>query len=175
MRLQGLVVILIVALTIPAWAQEGKRDWMSLKKMERILKKEADKVEGEDGIWEVFYQGRVLLIITDVSNNRMRIFSPIRESGSLDREELYVLLEANFHVALDAKYSLWEGFVISAFTHPLRELTKAQLIDAMQQVATLAENYGTTYSSTDMIFAPGMPEEEEKRINESPRGKSKKS
>jgi len=174
-RLQGLVFILIIGLTVPGWAQKGKRDWMSLQKMERIFKKEADSVDGEEGIWEISYQGRMLLVITDAANNRMRIFSPIRESSSLDREELHILLEANFHTALDAKYSLWEGFVISVFTHPLRELTEVQLIDAMQQVATLANNYGTTYSSTDMIFAPNVPEEEEKRINKSPRGKTKKS
>jgi len=175
MRLQGLILLLILGLTVPSLAQKGKRDWMSLKRMERIFKKKADKVEGRDGIWEVFYGGRVLLVITDPTNNRMRIFSPIRESESLDKEELLTLLEANFHSALDAKYSLWEGFVISVFTHPLQELTEDQLVDAMQQVAALADNYGTTYSSTDMIFAPNVPEEEEKRINQSPSGKTNKS
>ena len=71
------------------------------------------------------------------------------------------MLRANFHSALDAKYSVYEGFVVSVFTHPLRELTESQLLDAMRQVAKLAETYGTTYSSTGLIFGGEEEEEQE--------------
>lgn len=149
---------------------------MTVKRMERIFKRHADKVQGQPGAWEVYSGGRVLLVFTDEASNRMRIFSPIRESESLHREELETLLEANFYSALDAKYSLWEGFVISVFTHPLKELTEAQLVDAMHQVSKLAKTYGSTYSSTDLIFMPGLDtQDSEKKLNQSPGGKTKRS
>jgi len=62
------------------------------------------------------------------------------------------LLEANFDRALDAKYCLYEGFVCSVFTHPLKELQDHQFVDALQQVVNLANNYGTTFTSTDFVF-----------------------
>jgi dTDP-4-dehydrorhamnose reductase len=40
-------------------------------------------------------------------------------------------------------------------------------VDAIRQVATLAETYGSTYSSTDLIFGG---EEEEPKINVKPGG-----
>ena len=89
------------------------------------------------------------------------------------------MLEANFHSALDAKYSMFEGFVISVYTHPLRELTRDQFVDAMGQVVNLAQNFGTTYSSTSLIFGGENSEEKteekkkEERTNKKPgQGKS---
>jgi hypothetical protein len=63
-----------------------------------------------------------------------------------------ILLEANFDRALDPKYSIYKGFLWSTYTHPLAELTVEQVRDALKQVVVLADNYGTTYTSTDMIF-----------------------
>jgi hypothetical protein len=82
------------------------------------------------------------------------------------------MLAANYHSALDAKYSLYEGFVVTVYTHPLKELTEDQLIDALKQVSTLAHTFGTTFSSTDLIF--GEEQEEDKKVNESPSGKKLK-
>ena len=139
--------------------------------MQEIIKAEAEEIEGELGAWQMLYGGRPLMILTDEKNNRMRIFSPIIEETDLKDGQMKKLLEANFHSALDAKYSLYNGYVISVFTHPLGELQKDQFIDAMRQVVTLSENFGTTYSSTGLIFGSGEEEEkkEEKRINKKPK------
>ena len=150
---------------------------MNNKKMDDIFKKEAQQVEGLPGAWQLLYGDRILLVLTDETHNRMRIFSPIVEQKELEKEHLVQMLEANFHTALDAKYSLYEGFVVSVFTHPLKELTEAQLLDAMKQVNNLALTFGTTYSSTDIIFGEGEKEkkEDDKKVNQSPSKKSKKS
>lgn len=155
-----LLVGLFVGVNV--YAQEG----MDNKQMDKIFKESSKKVEGDLGVWQIDFMEHILLVITDEKANRMRIFTPIIEEKDLDATELRKLLIANFHSALDAKYSLYNGYVISTFTHPLQELTKHQLIDAMKQVATLAKNYGTTYSSTDLIF--GGEAEPEKKVNESP-------
>lgn len=144
---------------------------MSIKKMEKILKKEATIVEGQDGIWTVEIAQRPVMIVTDENANRMRIFSPIVERAELNEKALERMLEANFDSALDAKYSIWEGVVISVFTHPLKELSDGQFTDALKQVVRLTETFGTTFSSTDVIFGGDREEEEEKerkRLNVKP-------
>ena len=153
---------------------------MTNTRMGKLLEKEAQATEGVPGNWQVLYKDRLMLIITDESNNRMRIFSPIIAETEMESGEMKKMLEANFHSALDAKYSIYEGYAISVFTHPMKELTKEQFLDALGQVYTLAENYGTTYSSTLLIFGGGFddekdtenPKKEEKRINKKPGGKS---
>ena len=154
---------------------------MTNKIMDSILKTETTNIEGDLGNWQVLYRELPIFILTDEANNRMRIFTPFAQSTALEAEELNKMLEANFHTALDAKYSIFEGFVISVFTHPLRELTRKQFVDAMGQVVNLAQNFGTTYSSTELIFGGGenadqKSEEEKKkeeRTNKKPPGKGK--
>ncbi|MEO1513583.1 MAG: type III secretion system chaperone [Bacteroidota bacterium] len=163
-----LIVALLICLP-SVYAQQPSP--MTNARMDEILRKTASEVEGGLGGWQFIFQERPLFVITDEQANRMRIFTPVVEEQGLEKEDLTKLLQANFHSALDAKYCLYEGYVISVFTHPLGELTDEQFVDALRQVATLAENYGTTYSSTDLIFAPGTEEpkdEEEKRINKKP-------
>ncbi len=108
--------------------------------------------ESTPGRWKVIFMQRELFIITDELANRMRAMTPVIEEENLDSNDLKVLLEANFDRALDAKYSLYQGFLWSSFTHPLQELTVEQFKDALKQVATLADRYGDTYSSTDLVF-----------------------
>ena len=146
--------------------------------MGKILKEKTTRVEGENGLWSVELGERVLYVITDETNNRMRIFTPILQQSDLEEEHKEKMLEANFHSALDAKYGIYEEFVVSLFTHPLGELTEPQFVDALYQVVNLANTFGTTYSSTGLIFGGAQEEEEqedsEKRINQSP-SKTKRS
>ncbi len=124
-------------------------------KISEILLSVCDSVKGGQGNWQVIYKRRYLFIITDESHNRMRIITPVIEEKKLKKGDLKLLLEANFHKALDAKYSLYNGFLWSVFTHPLGELATDQFKDAMNQVVQLADTYGTSYTSTDLIFGGG--------------------
>lgn len=160
-RTTCLALILFLIASSLAYTQR-----MDNKKMENIFKKEGIQVEGETGAWMAYFNDLVLLVITDEANNRMRVFTPIVEEEDAGPVQMSRMLKANFHSALDAKYSIYEGFVVSVFTHPLQELTEGQLLDAMRQVAKLAETYGTTYSSTELIF--GKEEEEELEEEEKP-------
>ncbi len=146
-------------------------DGMNNKKMEAIFKSEVEEIDGQLGNWQMLYGGSILYVLTDEKNNRMRIFTPITEEKTLEKGQLKKMLEANFHSALDAKYSLYEGFVISVYTHPLKELQNDQLIDAMRQVVVLSRTFGESYSSTGLIFGGGAEEENEE---EKPKKKIKK-
>lgn len=153
----SLAFFMVLSLTVSVNAQSAF-DKMSIEKMEKILHRvseEVDKIPGNEdtpGRWKIVFMHRELFVITDESANRMRIMTPIIEEENLDLAEMKVLLEANFSRALDAKYSLYQGLLWSSFTHPLQELTVEQLKDALKQVATLADRYGDTYSSTDLVF-----------------------
>ena len=150
MRLSLILCLMISSSWL--WGQ-GK---MNLRKMERALKKADLSYEGDPGAWLLYTQDHILLILSDEHNNRMRVFTPIIEAEEATSFQLERMLKANFHSALDAKYSIHDGFVVSVFTHSLRELTRRQLLDAINQVVALSKNFGTTYSSTDLQF--GGPE-----------------
>lgn len=124
-------------------------------KIHEILLSVCDSVKGVKGNWQVIYKRRYLFIITDESHNRMRIITPVVEEKKLKKEDMKTLLEANFHKALDAKYCLYNSFLWSAFMHPLIEMNTVLFKDAMNQVVQLADTYGTSYTSTDLIFGGG--------------------
>ncbi len=148
---------------------------MNNTKMGDILEKISDKVEGVEGNWQIIYGEQILFILTDETHNRMRIFTPIADQKEVTTKELEAMLEANFHAALDAKYALYSGFVVSLFTHPLKELTEEQFKDAVKQVAVAGQNFGTTYSSTDLIFGAGIEQDStqnDRKVNEKPKKKT---
>ncbi|MCB0569361.1 MAG: hypothetical protein KDC66_06350 [Phaeodactylibacter sp.] len=153
------VAVFCLALAGPAWVQAQHK--MDDKKIEKALRKAGVELEGERGSWLAYHGKRVLLVLSDEQNNRMRIFTPIIEEKEIGPSQKERMLRANFHSALDAKYSIYEGYVVSVFTHPLRELSESQLLDAIHQVVNLADTFGTTYSSTELIF-DGEGENEKK-------------
>ena len=81
--------------------------------------------------------------------------TPVTSEDKLDAEELSRLLSANFDRALDAKYAISNETLWSVFTHPLAELTDEQFIGCVGQVVTLADNFGTSYSSSGLYFGGG--------------------
>lgn len=135
---------------------------MTNERLQELLTAETKKVEGQLGNWRADYNGLPLFIITDENANRMRIISPIIEEKKLTAADLKTLLEANFDKALDAKYSIYQKLLWSTYAHPLGELTDDQFKDALKQVFNLVRTYGTSYSSTGVVFgAQEQPEKEE--------------
>lgn len=139
---------------------------MTNDKLEKLLTKQVDSINGYTGYWEMTYKEKQLLCITDETHNRMRIISPIAKLELLPKELLLDALTANFHAALDVRYAESQGIIWSAFIHPLKELTDEQVESAVDQIVSAAKNFGTTFSSTDMIFAGSAEptKEEEKEV-----------
>lgn len=118
----------------------------------RLLKQHTEILEGEDGFWNVMHLERSLTVITDETHDRMRIITPVIEMSEIDLELALVLLKSNFDRALDARYALTEDYLWSAFIHPLSSLDERMLRSALRQVAMLAENFGTSFSSGELVF-----------------------
>ena len=160
MKNSALLFILFLTLSIPnskLFAQE-----MNNKTIGEIIYIVADSIRGKEGNWQFMVKDKILLCVTDQNNNRMRIMSPIIEQKKLAYADMLKLMEANFHTALDVKYAISNDLLWSVFIHPLKQLNKEQVIDAIQQVYTASETYGTTYNSTGLSFPDRRKEAEEK-------------
>ena len=144
-----------------AIAQTIRRE-MDNQYLEEIIKPLASDMRGEHGIWEATFDEYQVIIITDQTANRMRIFAPIVETKELKKNQMEKMMEANFDRALDAKYSTYNGYVVSVYAHPLKELHEDQLIDALNQVITLTVTFGDSYSSTGMQFGTRKEEQQKK-------------
>jgi len=128
------------------------RQPMNNRKLDELIRQITSDVRGQLGNWQFLIEKREILVITDERHNRMRIMSPVTSQDELNEAELARLLEANFDSALDAKYALRDQTLWSAFTHPLAELTEEQFLDCVAQVANLANNFRTSYASSNLLF-----------------------
>mgnify|MGYP001793697197 FL=1 len=138
--------------TLMAMANVTMAQDMDLKSLKLALAQRAVVVAENGPSVEYELDGVQIYLITDESANRMRLMAGIMEESKVEAEQLKKMMEANFDRALDAKYALSNGVLWSVYAHPLRELQKEQLIDALYQVKNLVNNYGTTYHSADFIF-----------------------
>lgn len=103
-------------------------------------------------IWQFRGMGFPMFIQTQESADRMRIVAFIAEATGLNVQELGMLLEANYHTALDARYALTDGNLVSVFLHPFEELSVVGFISGLYQVMNCAETCGTTFSGGTMVF-----------------------
>ena len=126
---------------------------MLLEGLQAVLREEAGDLTGRNGQWQFVFEGVPMLLLTDISHDRMRIVARIVGDDDVTPLQRQLMLEANFHTALDARYSTSHGTVYAAYIHPLSPLEKEELRSALTQVAMLVKTFGTTYSSTDLRFS----------------------
>jgi len=141
----------------------GQSQNMSNKDLEKIIYVVSDSLQGVTGNWQFLIEDKLFICVTDEKHNRMRIISPIIEEKKLSNTDKQKLLEANFHSALDARYAIANDYLWAVFIHPLKELSKDQVMDAISQVYTAVLTYGTTYNSTGLSF-PGSKGENENEV-----------
>jgi len=159
MKNSTLLFILFLTFLVPSSKLFGQE--MNNKTIGEIIYIVADSIRGKEGNWQFMVKDKILLCVTDQNNNRMRIMSPIVEQKKLAYTDMLKLMEANFHTALDVKYAIANDLLWSVFIHPLKQLSKEQVIDAIQQVYTASITYGATYSSTGLSFPDRRKETEE--------------
>ena len=126
---------------------------MNNKQLGDLIHKATTQIhEDQLGFWKFEVGDSIVFVITDESHNRMRIMSPVIELGSVASDELQTLLEANYDRALDARYCIKNEVIWSAFLHPLAELNDRQFLNALDQVVTLKNNFGSSYTSSGLVF-----------------------
>ncbi|MBX2829287.1 MAG: YbjN domain-containing protein [Flavobacteriaceae bacterium] len=152
--MKRILLLFALLLSLPTLAQ------MNNERLETLLTEKVDSIDGVSGRWQLVYNEVPMMVITDETNDRMRIIAPIVEVDKLNEDILLDCLAANFHTALDVKYALSNNIMWSVFIHPLSPLSDEELKSAVDQVYYAAVNFGTSYTSTPLLFGGGNGEEE---------------
>lgn len=127
---------------------------MTLDSLNTIIRQEASNVDRiNQQQWQFQLQGRSIVVVANEQHNRMRIITPITQVQELSSDQLVKMMVANYHSALDARYAInQQGVVVAVFLHPLTSLQQQDFRSALNQVANLAETFGTDYSSGELYF-----------------------
>lgn len=131
---------------------------MNNTRLDKLIRRIADKVDGEPGYWRFVLEEQMVSVITDERADRMRIVVAIAKADSLEREQLYRLMQSNFDTALDARYAVAKDVVWSVFIHPLAVLQDEEFLSGLGQTINLAKTYGSSYTSGALIFRGGDSE-----------------
>jgi len=131
---------------------------MSLSRMSEILLALDPRATTNDSSFMITIEGVQLFIITDTSNDRMRVMTPIRPREEITSSEMTRMMQANFDSALDARYAIAQDMLWSVYIHPMSPLKKNQLISGIGQVVNLVRSYGTVYSGGALSFGGGDSE-----------------
>ncbi|MEM9272150.1 MAG: hypothetical protein AAGA80_04175 [Cyanobacteria bacterium P01_F01_bin.143] len=132
---------------------------MNIGRLDTILQDAVQDIQTEPGQWQFSLNDISIVVLADANANRMRIIAAVLDAEALTTEQVQNMLIANFHTALDARYAVSNGLVVSTFIHPLDSLQEKDLISAINQVASLATTFGTTYSSGELLFLPNSSRE----------------
>ena len=138
---------------------------MTALKLKTIVAEVADTLQNTGNAFQFLYEKKLIICVYDENADRMRLISPIIERQELEEEQLLNALVANFHSALDVRYALSDEIIWSVYTHPLKSLGPDQLKDAISQVYKAAITFGTTYSSSDLVF-PGNSRKKDRPLPE---------
>jgi len=152
--------VLFATLLLLFFSPKVSAQSMNPEKLAEVITAVADTVKQDGNTIQFLYGERMLICVFDEKANRMRIISPVIERSEIGEEELLNAMVANFHSALDVKYALSDEIIWSCFIHPLAELSEPQLKDAIDQVYAAAATFGSTYSSTTLVF-PGNTKKKE--------------
>lgn len=125
---------------------------MTQARMELIFAERVEAIEGPSGALRTQVQGVNVYLISDPANDRMRLLAQIARVEQAPPQLLRVLLEANFHSTLDARYAISEGVIYSAFLHPMSSLTPELIESGLDQVVSLALTFGKSFSSGKLFF-----------------------
>jgi len=119
-----------------------------------IQKFDKDAKVGGNGV-EFKVNERELFMVYDKNADRMRIISPVAQSGIASEEVLIRMMQANYDAVLDARYAMANDIIWAVFLHPLSSLTQEDFLSGVAQTVTAADTFGTTYTSGAMVFGDG--------------------
>ena len=145
-----------VAPNVPPQEQEVAPERLeTLNRIAQVVAAIDPDAERQGNNWELTIEDTQLLVVTDVTNGRMRIMTPVASADVLPAEALMRLMQANFDSALDARYAIAQNLVWGTFIHSLDDLTTREIASGLLQTKSLRDTFGTTFSSGAMSFGGG--------------------
>ena len=125
---------------------------MNNERLGVLIAQIGSNIDGQTGFWQFDFGEVRLICITDETHDRMRVMTPIASVEELSSEHMLASMTANFDRALDARYCVNNDTLWGAFIHPLSCLSAAHFRSGCQQVAEVANNFGTSFSSGVLRF-----------------------
>lgn len=125
---------------------------LNAQSISQLIDEVSTLLESGEGCWKIEYGKRILFLIVDEEHDRVRVMTPIMKEDDLEEDDLWDVMEANFDRSLDARYAIGDGVLWSLFLHPLTDLSRSLFLEGMDQVVTLANNFGGSFCSSDIIF-----------------------
>jgi hypothetical protein len=122
---------------------------MTPARLESWLREETVGLEEVEGQLRFTHEGVRMIVLQDVRADRVRLVASVTEESALTVASSRILLQANFGQTLDARYAIKDGVLYAVYLHPLSTLDPAELETALDQVANLVQNYGTSYSAAE--------------------------
>ncbi len=138
---------------------------MTQSRLAEIVKNLVEETQGSGNVLVFAFEDVSITMVSDGAANRMRLIAPVIEADMLTEQQVAATLVSNYHLALDARYAIGDGVLVSTFIHPLAELTESQLLSAIRQVASLKRTFGTTYSSGELSYGVQQRDQEEELID----------
>ena len=148
-------LVAAIALAAPAAIAQETEPPMTADRLIRIVMALDPEADMAGPGLEMTIADVPILIVMDPGANRMRAMVPIASAEGLTEADLLRMMQANFDSALDARYAVANGRVWGVFLHPLAELERDQLISGLAQVVSVAQTYGSFYSSGAARFGSG--------------------
>ena len=128
---------------------------MTLERMAEILNALDPEMQSQESRFLLNIEGVQVFVITDVTQDRMRVMTPVRQLQGISPDEMTRMMQANFDTALDARYAIGRETLWAVYVHPLSPLQKNQLISGVGQVINLALTYGSIYSGGALNYGGG--------------------
>ena len=125
---------------------------MDQSRLEQIFSDQVEAISGPTGALQTQIDGIQVYCLSDPSTDRMRLIAPFARVTGMDPRIFEVLLRANFHGTLDARYAISDDYIFATYMHPISSLTKAEIESALSQVVSLVKTFGTTFSSGVLVI-----------------------
>lgn len=135
--------------------EADRNNAMTVETLHALILKINPEATRDQNTWQFTLADRAVYVVADPAADRMRVMSPITQTGSLPVELFERMLQANFDAALDARYAIAQNLVWSVFIHPLGSLTERELLSGTAQTVTAAINFGTSFSSGATVYGGG--------------------
>ncbi|MFQ5877300.1 MAG: hypothetical protein ACE5JH_06355 [Acidobacteriota bacterium] len=145
----------------PETRPEGEHRPMSAARLQRIIRGSSTEFRRAANVMEFRFDGVQMACVYDTAHDRMRLVAPITKMSRVTLEQTVIVLEANYHTALDGRYASSNGTLYAAYIHPLSDLHPGELRSGLRQVASLVKTFGTTFTSGELVFGAPSGEEEE--------------
>lgn len=134
---------------------QSSSEKMTAKNLQSLIQKFDDKAVASGNGVSFTLNERELFLVYDEKADRMRVITPIAQSGIASDEILIRMMQANYDAVLDARYAMANDIIWSVFIHPLSSLTQKEFLSGIAQTVTAAETFGTSYTSGAFVFGGG--------------------